>query len=691
MPQISVSTIHVIKGTEFGEAAQVITQEAGRRSARPGESLVVFMDFPGASPDALAEIGAAACDAYWRAPGSQTAALRAAITRASDTVLTLNRGAVSRLEGSLTCAAADASHVVIAQAGPALAFARGRAGAFERVEPARLQSPIGATRTEDVEFSNFPWQPGDAFVISGAYSCRDVNDHLINRCMGKGEARLIAGYLNANVKQGSLTGVALTLTDAVTYGTAVAPASEAPVAGAPRAPVPATTPVAASVRPSSPASSSPLSALASGARTAVGRIGGALGFGLGKAGGAARKTIGEVAASMLPEAPRAIDAAERSRAAMIGLRAATILLPIAVAVIVTILYMNLSGQAERIQLQDTAKAQIAQASAEGLDPTAQRTSVQRALDTIAAFNAKAPGDKTFERPQAELSARLDQLRRITRVQVTSVYEFTAASDERRISASTLGAFVMDRANGTVDHLVRNAGRPIADALQLILPQQPNGPQLRDVAWASSVGDRWRTEGAVLFGQETGFEYKAAENQTGLIRWPAGLISGTSQIVAGELWNGNLYALDAGVGQIWRFTRQSDGAFAGSSYFRQPYGPLTTTIDIAVDGAVYVLQRNGTVLKYLTSAPATFAVSPPEPIGRSVAIALSAQEQQRGSVFLADVDNGAIWQLGKNGEFQRQYRPPGGEFANMIDMSIDPVNNLVYVLTNKKLLSFKYVN
>jgi hypothetical protein len=133
--------------------------------------------------------------------------------------LTLNRGAVSRLEGSLTCAAADASHVVIAQAGPALAFARGRAGAFERVEPARLQSPIGATRTEDVEFSNFPWQPGDAFVISGAYSCRDVNDHLINRCMGKGEARLIAGYLNANVKQGSLTGVALTLTDAVTYGT----------------------------------------------------------------------------------------------------------------------------------------------------------------------------------------------------------------------------------------------------------------------------------------------------------------------------------------------------------------------------------------------------------------------------------------------------------------------------------------
>ena len=117
------------------------------------------------------------------------------------------------------------------------------------------------------------------------------------------------------------------------------------------------------------------------------------------------------------------------RGAAVGLSAkvaAYTLLPIAVAVIVTILYMNLSGQAERIQLQDLAKAQIAQASADGLDPNAQRSAVQRALDTIAAFNAKAPGDKTFDRPQAELSARLDQLRRITRIQVTGVYEFAAA-------------------------------------------------------------------------------------------------------------------------------------------------------------------------------------------------------------------------------------------------------------------------
>lgn len=342
-----------------------------------------------------------------------------------------------------------------------------------------------------------------------------------------------------------------------------------------------------------------------------------------------------------------------------------------------------------MQLSDSAKRLVTQASTEGQDPATQRTVIERALETIGKYEALAPGDKTFTKSRQDLASRLDQLRRITRVAATPVYEFATLSGERRISASTLGAFVADRATGTADHLVRNAGRPSADALQLILPQLAAGPQLRDIAWASSIGDRWRTEGAILFGAEGVFEYKAAENQTNAIRWPAGFISGTSQIVSGDLWNGNLYALDTGVGQIWRFTRNQDGSFAGSAYFRVPYGPLTTTVDLAIDGAVYVLQRNGTVLKYLTSAPATFAAATPEPVGRSVAIALSSQDQGRGSVFIADAENGAIWQLSKNGDFQRQYRAPGAEFKDIVDMSIDPVNNLVYVLTQKQLLSFKY--
>lgn len=692
MAQISTSLVNVANGAELGDSAQVVIQEAPRRAAQPGEVLIVFMDFPDAPPDTLAEIGQAVCDSYWRSAGSQTAALSDAIARGAAAALKINRGAVHPLEGSLTCVAADAARVVVAQAGPALAFFRGADGSFGRVMPAQLQAPLGAARVDHPDFSNFPWMSGDALVITGERSCRGVNDRLISRCMAKGEARLVAGFLNANVKQGSLIGVALTLTDTVAYsvplgaGAATAVAAPAPPVAAPT-PTPAR--IAPAIRSAAPEGPGFGSRLAAGARDALGRAGRALGAGLSRFGVAAKRALGELAVNTLPEPPRALDATERSQAAMAGLRAATVLLPILVAVIVSLLYLNLGGEAERIQLADTARALVAQASVEGQDPASEGVVIQRALDTIAEYQTRAPNDRAFDKPRVVLSARLDQLRRITRVALTAVYEFQTDSRERRISASTLGAFVVDRATGAADHLVRNAGRPNADALQLILPQQPKGSQLRDVAWATSIGDRWRTEGAILIGAENGFEYRAAENLTTAFRWPTNTLTVTSQIAASELWNGNVYLLDTGVGQIWKAIRQVDGTFKGESYFQAPYGPLTSTVDIAIDGAVYVLQKNGGVLKYLASAPAPFKPATPEPIGRSVALALSAPEQLRGSVFVADAENGAVWQLTKTGEFQRQYRPPGNEFVNMVDMSVDPVNSLVYVLTPKRLFAFRY--
>lgn len=699
MAQLSYSTVNVADGAELGDTAQVIVQEAGRRSVRPSELLLVFIDLPGAAPEALGEIGQAACEAYWRATGSQTAALRDAVARASDAALAINRGAVTRQEGSLTVAVADAHRVVVAQAGPALGFARAASGGFERITPLRLQAPLGQARIEEPEFANFPWQSGDSFVLTGTASCRDVNDHLIFRCMAKGEARLVAGYLNANVKRGRLIGVALTQTDAVAYGAGMAVAARQP-APTPKPATPARPPretpepVSASsvVRnPARAAAQGPGLGARIGARLRglFGSAGATLGAGAGRVGGAARKTLGQVAISMLPETPRAIDAAERSRAAMLGLRAATILLPIAVALIGTLLYFSLSGQAERAQLAESARTLSAQALAEGQDPATQLTRIDAALRKIDEYAQRAPEDKAFAKTREDLVARSDAMRRITRAQPILVYEFATASEERRISASTLGAYVIDRVAGTAEHLVRNAGRPTADPLQLVLPAGATPAVLRDVAWASSIGDRWRTEGAVLFGVDSAYEYRSAENQTFVLRWPSGVFSATSQLGAGELWNGNLYVLDKGVGQIWRLTRGGDGGYGATSYFRQPYGPLTSTVDIAIDGAVFALQANGNVLKYVSSAPATFQPNTPEPIGRSVAIAVSAQDQNRGSVFVADAEHATVWQLGKTGEFQRQYRAPADEMNGMIDLSIDAVNNTVYVLTPKRLLAFKF--
>ncbi len=96
--------------------------------------------------------------------------------------------------------------LIIAQSGPAIAYARARSGAFERIEPPGHPAMVGASRASEPTFTHFAWQPGDVFILTGQGSCSQVEDPLVEACMGKGEPRMVAGYLNANIKQGKMIG-----------------------------------------------------------------------------------------------------------------------------------------------------------------------------------------------------------------------------------------------------------------------------------------------------------------------------------------------------------------------------------------------------------------------------------------------------------------------------------------------------
>ncbi|NJM42180.1 MAG: hypothetical protein HC853_16240, partial [Anaerolineae bacterium] len=225
MSDISFSAIHVDNGQELGDPPQVSVHSAGRNTARAGDRLIVFFDLPNAHDSALREVGKALSSSYWNGPGGVTTALRLAMRVANDKLIELNRGvpADQRAEGSITCVVSNNDghgSLVLAQAGPAIAYARSKGGAFEPILPQDAASLIGSTRTVDVYFSNFTPQIGDVFVVTGAGSCINVNERLIEMCMGKGDARTVAGYLNANVKQGRMVGVAVSVDVAPAFSVA---------------------------------------------------------------------------------------------------------------------------------------------------------------------------------------------------------------------------------------------------------------------------------------------------------------------------------------------------------------------------------------------------------------------------------------------------------------------------------------
>jgi hypothetical protein len=717
MSDISFSSIHVDNGQELGDPPQVSVHSAGRNTARAGDRLIVFFDLPNAHDSTLREVGKALSSSYWNGPGGVTTALRLAMRVANDKLIDLNRGvpAEQRAEGSITCVVSNAESLVLAQAGPAIAYARSKGGAFEPILPQDAASLIGSTRTVDVYFSNFTPKIGDVFVVTGAGSCINVNERLIEMCMSKGDARTVAGYLNANVKQGRMVGVAISVDVASTFSVAQQelampkPRSTQPQptlqnasAAAPtttRPPIPQTQ--TAQPQPSQlPPAQTQRKAqdMREPRADAVGDALKSTGESLSTAAKSIQRSLSAFGGQLLPTEDReALDRAnENGRAINFVLAAIALLLPILVGVVVTILYLQFSGEVERQELKRTALAAV-QAAEQAPNASDLRAAWPRALDAIAAYEAKNPADAaaTFTEARAKARAQLDQLSKVTRIQPILYSALDAG--QHRLSASAFGVYVINRSTNSGQSFVMLPDRSqIQGKGFAMVPSQQiaNVPlDFVDVAYATTTGGRWRTEGAFVIGKIGLFEYRSDTGKIGTMPVPATALTALVQAQAGELYDNKAYVLDSGLGQIWRFylslQNPSDGFVKVDSYFRNPYPPLKTGLDIGIDGAIYVLQNNGAVLKYFNQAQQPLALAGyPDSFGQPVALAIRGSDPSAGSLLIADAASGSIIEFSKAGAFVRQFRSAGDEFVGLQDISLDAATNTLYVVTNDKLMGFK---
>jgi sugar lactone lactonase YvrE len=689
MPNVSFSSINVLNGNELGDTPQVSLQTSGKKTTRGSETLLIFLDFPTASPSTCADLARTLSDGYSRSPGGMTSALRLAVKLANDRAIQLNKGAppAARLEGSISCALITPETVVIAQAGPALAFARANTGAFETIAPYGEGSTqlVGMTTAIDVHFNNFSPQPGDVFVLTGTRSYLDVSDTLVNVCMGKGDARMVAGYLNANIKQGRMMGVAISV-DGANAPAAAAPAPRAATPQAEPASMPAAA-TAATVAASTVTKSS--STVASDISASVSHAGESMKAGVSQATKSIQRSLSSFGGKLLPE-ESPVEVAQRSKATTFILAAIAIILPILIGVIVGVLYFQFSGEAERLQARSNALAAVEAVKATN-DPAQVKVGWAKALQLIDEYETKNPDDRaTFVDARTAARAQLDQISQVTRVSTTALAQFDTTAP-RQIAASSLGIYTLDMSANTGEYYVLNPERNAVAGKKVQITFGDGltaTAKLSDVAWATTTGDRWRTEGAVFFSNGDIWEYSSATGRAAPIKIPVDADATPGTVKSGVLYNNSVYLLDTGVGQVWRYPLAGDVLGTGNSYFRSPYRPLQESVDMAIDGAVYVLQQNGAVLKYFGRQPVQFNIAGlPEQLIRVAAIAVSGDDPNRGSVFVLDAGAGSVIELSKTGQFIRQYRGNGDEWVNAIDMSLDPTSNTMYVATQDRLFSF----
>ncbi|MBI4239853.1 hypothetical protein HY620_02615 [Candidatus Uhrbacteria bacterium] len=164
---------------------------------------------------------------------------------------------------------------------------------------------------------------------------------------------------------------------------------------------------------------------------------------------------------------------------------------------------------------------------------------------------------------ADLSSQLPSLDRVS-VQIAGAETLLATPD---------GLYSLDSSNGK--------------ALQI--DTQAKLPSVGCLATASSLAYVCDGSGTRLFS----LHLKNKNIQT----MPVTFHASEKEITSAHVYNQRLYVFDKQSGSIYRHSKKGDGFEVGTDWINDKKTNLTNAIDFAIDGTVYILNNDNTILRY----------------------------------------------------------------------------------------------
>lgn len=163
--------------------------------------------------------------------------------------------------------------------------------------------------------------------------------------------------------------------------------------------------------------------------------------------------------------------------------------------------------------------------------------------------------------------------------------------------------------------------------------------------------------------------------------PAGWITGQSM----EAYLRFLYVLSPENNQIYKYERLSNRYGPPSQY--NVNGEISSAIDMAIDGNVFVLKDDGTVVKLLRGEAKPFVIRhAPENLLQD---ATHIYKVADGSIYFLDPVGARVIVVtdgGATGEssYVKQYVLEGDQIGKLIDLYVDPDETRVYVIDEKRI-------
>ena len=129
-----------------------------------------------------------------------------------------------------------------------------------------------------------------------------------------------------------------------------------------------------------------------------------------------------------------------------------------------------------------------------------------------------------------------------------------------------------------------------------------------------------------------------------------------EAVSMATFSSNIYLLDSAAGQIWKHSVVDAGYSKGVAYLSKPTIPIKDSRSLIIDGDVYVLKSDGSVVKISKGVENTsFAISaPPTPDNKITDGKKILTTADSNSLYILDAGSNRVLEYTKTGSYKRQF-------------------------------------
>lgn len=393
--------------------------------------------------------------------------------------------------------------------------------------------------------------------------------------------------------------------------------------------------------------------------------------------------------------------------------AITMAVLIPVLIVVVVLGLVLSGYdrsdfetyLDRAQSTHDEALKLANGNCSNLNLRPLWVETQRLAELAARYR---PNDPNVLVIQADAQNYLDCYDDVVRRDLTLLQEFPKDSDlVGPVVHDGIDLYVLDRKSDEVYHNTLNEtgdGLTARDETPILRRGQAVGiytvGDLIDIEWLRSGGT---AHDNVLIALDTNGV---------LVSYSPTFFASAQQLIIGERWvnpvaiaifRSNLYVLDTGANQIWRYVPPSgENAYstAPEEYFNSGVLPdLSLAVDFGIseEGAVYILFQDGIIRKYRRNVqsiaeelPFNYNNNPPGALASGSGLFVY-NDPAASSLLILDEQNQTVYETSWAGRYQSGIRPRNlphafqgfrGVYADAV------VRNNVYVIAGNKLYHFR---